>query len=513
MLKRIFLLLLLSPAVHAQQRMLPIGSSFKDAAFAPGSTHLKGPSFFPVSTSDANSYLLLRDSARRYSTFGHFLYQRELIEIRDSAAVIRITPLLNMSYGFQQADSTEKLYQNTRGARLEGTIGNRIFFTTSFYENQSVLPTYVSDYVSQRGEQYPVAGGGYQTQNAVIPGAARTKPFKTNGYDYAYATGMLTFFATQKWTIHWGNQPFFTGSGHRSLLWSDNSVGLMNLRMRYCFSEKLELQFVRARGLNLLRRPEATNGEAYYEPKSLSVATISFQPFKNTWISLFEGGVWYRGDSVSKKNISGLYFLPIPGAAILQQQLNDSTAYALTGADLKSRLGEHVLFYGQLALNPGKSQSAVYQLGFRIFPFSHPLIQFQIEYNHADKNAYRAANSRINYANYNLPVAHGAGSDFDELLIRVNWEYKHWYILSQTNYYFSKPENNTLLLPIVKSDITASQKVFNQLFEAGYRFNRTYGLEIFGGARYRSFNGTESGNSAMLFAGVRTLLTNQYFDF
>lgn len=494
--------------------MIPIGSSFKDAAFAPTIHRLNGPSVFPVSEADAGVYTILKDSAKRYSDFGHYLYQRQLIEIRDSNARIWITPLFDLSYSAELQNSSRKQYQNTRGARLEGTIGKRIFFTTSFYENQAILPTYVADYVRQRGEQYPsVLDTAYHTQNAVIPGAARTKPFKTNGFDYAYATGMLTFYATSKWTIHWGNQPLFVGSGHRSLLWSDNSVGMMNLRMRYRFSKKWDLQFVRARGLNLLRRPVANNGEAYYEPKSMSIATLYFQPTDNISIGLFEGGMWYRGDSVSQKGISPLYFLPVPGAAAVQQAIDGNSAYALVGLDVKAGIGKHLL-YGQFALNPAVSNSLVYQVGARIFPAKHPLIQLQLEYNHADAHAYTASVSRINYGNYNLPVAHPAGNHFDEVLLRFLWEKKHWFANIQTNYYITQSQNATLLMPVVKSTNTATQQVLNQSVELGYRFNRTYGLETFAGFRYRFADPTAANyERTWVSIGIRTQLTNHYYDF
>lgn len=509
----LFVFVLIAGFATAQQRVIPLGSSFKDAAFAPGSQRLKGPAVFPISEKDAGVYNLLQDTTKRYSTFGHFLYQRQLIEIKDSSYNIWITPLFDFSYGSQLNDSSSRIYQNTRGARIEGTFGKRVFYTTSFYENQALFPQYITDYVSQRGEQYPSAiDSNYHTQNAVIPGAARTKPFKANGFDYAYAIGMLTFYVTPKWTVYWGNQPLFIGSGHRSLLWSDNSVAMMNLRMRYRFSDKWDLQFVRARGLNLLRRPEATNGEAYYEPKSMSIATLYFQPTDNISIGLFEGGMWYRGDSLSKEPVQPMFFLPAPGAATIQQAIDDSSAYALLGLDFRATIGRQVV-YGQFGLNPAESSSLVYQLGLRIFPTKQPFLQLQLEYNHADANAYTANVSRINYGNYNLPVAHPAGAAFDEVLLRFDWTYRHWFAALQANYYLEQPIDQTLLMPVNKTTVTGSHQVLNQLLELGYRFNRTYGLEAFLGVRYRSANGLTAENDTWISFGLRTQLINHYFDF
>lgn len=491
----------------------PIGSGFKDAHFAPTPARLKEPSFFPMI--DGSLSVVLRDSVKRYSNFGHFLYQRQLIEITDSTVgAVRITPLINLSYGAELQDTNRKRYQNTRGVRLEGFIGKRVSFTTSFYENQAILPSYVSGYIQQHGEQY-LSGidSNYYTQNAVVPGAARTKIFKTTGFDYAFATGMITVNASRRCTIMWGNQPLFIGSGHRSMLWSDNSVGAMNLRVNYRFSEKWKLQFVRARGLNLLRRPNPTNGEAYYETSSLSIATLYFQPNEKVSIGVFEGGKWFRGDSASQKSIPALYFLPLPGAATLQEATKASSANALLGIDLRAWLGKHTV-YGQFALNPAEKNSMVYQIGVRLYPAKNPFIQAQVEYNHADNNAYMSSVSRLNFSNYNLPIAHPSGNAFDEVVLRLLWEKEHWFIQSQTNYFFKQSENETLLMPIVKSSVTSSRQVINQSVEVGYRFNRTYGFETFAGFRYRHAEGSATyAEGSWVSVGIRTALTNHYFDF
>jgi len=511
-------LLLTTFSAFSQQRMLPIGTDFKDLVFTPSKAFLNGPSVFPVSEADATVYSFIKDSSKRYSIFGHYLYQRQLIELTDPknfpGSKIWITPLLDLSYGAELQDTNRKRSQNTRGVRMEGVLGKRIFFTTSFYENQAFLPSYVSNYVSQRGEQYPLStDSSYTMQNAVIPGSARTKPFETTGYDYAYATGMVSFFATSKLSVHWGNQPLFVGSGHRSLLWSDNSVGLMNLRIRYKFSDKWDLQFVRARGLNLLRRPVATNGEAYYEPKSLSFATLYFQPTEKISIGLFEGGTWYRGDSVSQKSIPALYFVPLPGAAALQEAI-DNSAFAVLGLDFKAAIGKHLL-YGQFALSPSESQSLAYQVGLRIFPTKNPLLQVQLEYDHADEKAYTAKNTRLNYSNYNLPIAHPMAAGFDELILRFTWQKKYWFATVQTNVYLNQSRDYTQLMPVVKTTVSGNQQVINQLVELGYRFNREYGFEAFAGFRYR-FANVASGPAyerTWINLGIRTQLTNHYFDF
>ena len=523
------LFLLISLPLSAQQRMLPIGSDFKDAAFAPSRFQLKGPAVFPVSESDAGTYAFLKDSSKRYSSFGHFLYQRQLIEIKEENVQLWITPLVDFSYGAELQDSVRRRSQNTRGARMEGTLGKRIFFTTSFYENQAFLPSYLSAYAAQHGEQYAI-DSNYVTVNAVIPGAARTKPFKTTGYDYAYATGMVSFFATPKLTMHLGNQPLFVGNGHRSLLWSDHSVGLINFRVRYALSPKWDFQVVRAKAFNLLRLPFSATGEASYETKGLSFATVYYQPTDWLSIGLFEGGTWFRGDSLARKSLSPLFYIPLPGAATIQESIDDK-AFALLGLDFRLSLGRNRVnsdavvsvvssykahVYGQFALNPAKSNSLAYQLGARVFPFRNPLIHFQLEYNHADDGAYQSSNPRLNYSQYNLPIAHPMGAGFDEILLRFAWQKNYWFVNLQANYFLNQPVDPTVLMPLYRPEtVMQTQQVIHQLIEAGYRFNRTYGLEVFAGFRYRHaiVSDLPDYERSWVFAGIRTQLTNHYSDF
>lgn len=521
--------------IVSAQRFLPIGSEFKDAVFAPSRARITEPAFFPFipdSLTSAGFYKNKPWDVKRYSTFGHYVYQRELIELKDTAVgTLWITPLIDLSFGMQFQDTNPKRYQNTRGLRAEGLLGKRVFFTTSFYENQAIFADYFADYISQRGEQYrSYIDSNYYTSNAVVPGSARTKPFKTTGFDYAYATGMVAIkLIPQKWTVTWGNQPFFIGSGHRSLLWSDNSVGLMNLRSVFRFSDKWQWQFVRARGLNLLRRPEAHNGEAYYEPTAFSVATLYFQPTETFTIGLFEGGKWYRGDSVTKKPVQPLYYLPVPGVAAAQEAIKDGSTFALTGIDFSwwllrktetfdGRTGvpglHHLLIYGQFALTPSQAKSMVYQLGVRFFPRKIPAMRFQLEYNHADDNAYQSAVTRLNYSNYNLPVAHPSAFAFDEVVVRASWQKKYWFVRAQTNVFFRQSENETLLMPILKSDLATSRQVINQSVEFGHCFNRSYGFEAFTSFRYRYAKGDNTYNEgAWLMLGIRTALNNHYSDF
>ncbi|MBK6525421.1 MAG: hypothetical protein IPG07_07630 [Crocinitomicaceae bacterium] len=47
-----------------------------------------------------------------------------------------------------------------------------------------------------------------------------------------------------------------------------------------------------------------------------------------------------------------------------------------------------------------------------------------MEYNHANQNTYLTENKRYNYSHANLSLAHPLTGAFDELVFRINYQYK-----------------------------------------------------------------------------------------
>jgi hypothetical protein len=294
------------------------------------------------------------------------------------------------------------------------------------------------------------------------------------------------------------------------MLWSDNSIRAINLRATIQLTPRISWQFVRMRGLNLLRKPFAENAEAYYEPTSLSFNTIYFQPTKNSSIGIFEGGNWYRGDSLQKTPIQALYFLPLPGVTTLQERWKKN-AYSLIGVDGKIHFNNW-LIYGQIGRSALTKNSTVGQIGARFYWTTKKLNFVQFEYNFADKNAYLARQPRINYANYQLPLAHPMGNNLSEFVVRFYCEWKRFFINGTVNYYAKQNANYQNLLPLYMEQINTNQQVYHQLIELGYHFNKAIGFQVFGSVRYRQLIADKSANT-WVNVGIRTQLINHYSDF
>lgn len=510
----VFLLAILAPS-FAQQNLLSLHSFYKDQLLSGklGSTVNNG-AFYPASESDYDLISAINDSSPKYYKVTHILFQKHLIEINAKDVYLTISPALNLSYGRDLGDTiTRSLTQNTRGVFVEGDFFDKFSFATSFYENQAFFSRYENDYYSALGERYPKADSTYVPQNAVIPGAGRTKPFKNGGFDYAYATGYFVYAPIKQLKVIAGNNPQFIGDGHRSLLLSDNSYNAPYFRIDWKIAQKLQMTYHRSRLLNLLRRPESSSAESFYEPKGYSVNYFTYTPTDKISISLFEGSLWNRGDSIVSKFSHPLYYNPIPVVSGLILKDKNEVA-SLLGLNLSYQMSQKHRLYGQLAMNDFSVDKLGFQLGYRGYDF-FGLNDFmlQLEYNYVPSGMYETSNPRLNYSHYNLPLAHSKGSGFNEIILRANYEFKRVYIDNRSVFFATNNHSPDAHLALYEQTPGTSGTTFYEAVEIGYRFNRKMNLCVFVDWRYR-YESTRSDKPINAFSfGLKTALTNHYRDF
>ena len=416
--------------------------------------------------------------------------------------------------GEDQNDSTgRKLFQNTRGVYIEGDLTNKFSFSTSIFENQARFSAYQSAYYSSVGELYPnQSAGSYTMQNAVIPGAARTKPFKIDGFDYAYATGNICYRPFKSVLLSLGNTSHFIGDGYRSLLLSDNSVPAPFFRGIFKLSERLEFNYLRMRLFNLIRRPISTSVESYYESKGFSVNYLTYKPIKELSVSFFEGVMWSRGDSIISKRVHPLFYSPVPGTALAL--LSKSELNYLLGLNVSYLILNKHRAYGQLAYGNGKFNKPAVQLGLRLYSLlGQRDLMLQVEYNNVPSGIYENGNPRLNYSHYNLPLATVKGSGFEEWIIRLNYEWQRWYINEKVVFYKLADYRPKDWLPVYQTMAELNGKITLNQLEAGYRFNRKMNLCLFGSWQIRNDKSAQGFVTNLLFIGLRTGIVNHYNDF
>ena len=514
-LRLLIICFLVSIFSYAQQNTVSLHSFYKDHLYANKSDQAYNEgSFLPVLESDYDVLGLINDSAPMYYKVTNIIFQKHLIEINAKDCYLTISPLANLFYGRDLGDTSgQNITQNTRGVIVEGDLFKKFSFATSFYENQSRFMRYETAYYESLGERYIGSDSLYAPQNAVVPGAGRTKPFKTIGFDYAYATGYFAYSPIKQLQIIAGNNQQFIGDGHRSLLLSDNSYNAPYLRVNWKMHSKWSIVYHRSRLINLLRRPEGSSAESYYEPKGFSVNYFTYKPNRNISISLFEGGVWNRGDSIESKFSHPLYYNPVPFVSSLI--LSDGQELSsLHGLNIGAQLHRNHRVYGQLALTDFNAASLAFQVGYRGYRFfGLNDLMLQMEYNYVPSSAYQArSNNRLNYSHYHLPLAHVKGSGFQELILRMNYEIERVYFDIHNVLYWLQDYQFDRHLPIPTATASVNGNTFFHRTEIGYRMNRKINLDFFVNWTFRSESGQDMPVNAF-GAGLRTGLTNHYNDF
>jgi hypothetical protein len=518
-MKKVFsiVFLLFFGLTFAQQNLVSTHSFFRDQLFAGrkdsagGKSNLyNGNSFLPINENRYNLPRYLKDTSIQYYDFSEIIYKKHLIELKGKDCFLSVSPLLDLTIGRDLKDSTKvNLFQNTRGILIEGDLFKNFSFSTSLYENQSRISSYEKSFVTNHGEFYTY-WYGYGQQNAVIPGGTRTKPFKTSGFDYAYAIGNIIYSPHRKIDLIAGNNQQFIGSGYRSMLLSDNSSYSPYFRIDYFISKRFSFNYLRSRNMNLVRKKTYSTVEGYYQPKGLAVNYFSFKASEKINISLFEGSVWSMGDSLHTKPVNPIFYNPIP---FVSSFLQDSLNYSIQGMNVNWILKNNLRVYGQFALGKLDFNQTAVQIGMRFFNlFKLKNSQLQTEYNFASKNMYQSPFSRLNYSNYNLPLAHTKGNAFHEFVLRFNIEINRCYLDLKSITYYLKDFNPNNLLPVIKiSDLKTGMILHNQL-ELGYRMNKKINLNFFANAVFRKdliYNQI----NFVVSAGIRTALISHYNDY
>jgi hypothetical protein len=508
--KIVLLFILICHCATGQSQLEPIGTYFKDQLFKKNAS----ASFLPIcknqekwicSFGERQSDTLLAAKTKK-------LRDEHLIKVNGEDFKLEISPLCHFSLGNDFLDSNnQSLYQNSRGLIVLGDITPRFSFSAAFYENQARFSSYESSYMSAHGEIYPTVNNQYNVQNAVVPGAARTKPFKNGGFDYGYAIGNFVFQASKNITLMAGNNQQFIGAGYRSLLLSDNAVGSPYIRVDYQLLPRWSFNYLRSRLLNLVRKPNYTTVEGYYQPKGLAVNYISFVATSRLTISLFDGAIWAKGDSLKTSALHPLYYSPVPFLAHL---VSDSTAYAISGLNFNWLINSNIRLYGQAAFARWKKIETAFQLGCRSYElFDLEALFMQLEYNQVSSHMYQAPAQFLSYSQYNLPLAHTKGNGFREIVFRLNWRWKSFTVEGKSIVYQLISHQKNSLLPITKYSISDNNWLALEQVELSYQINKKLNLSIFSNLTYRFNSPSINQKNLLLNVGIRTSLMNHYNDY
>ena len=342
-----------------------------------------------------------------------------LFTLRGDDYYVTVSPIISFTLGVETIEK-KNTFNNTRGYLVEGVLGEKISFSTSFSENQSVFPNYLDTLIRK---------------NNVVPGQGYARIFKNTGFDYAMSSGYVSYKPNKMFLLQFGHGKHFIGDGYRSLLLSDNSFNYPFLKIQTNFSKiQYTNLYCELMDINYFKTHLTDNiDQMGYPKKYLSSHYLSYNFTTKFNISLFESVVWRMNHAPGAKGFDINYLNPIAMLRPIEYSLN-SPDNVLIGLNSKYIFKKSYL-YGQLIIdefslkdlrkdNGFWGNKIGYQFGYKIFDaLSIKRLSLQAEYNYVRPYTYAHHNPQQNYAHYNQPLAHPLGANFSELLFLLNYKY------------------------------------------------------------------------------------------
>lgn len=437
---------------------------------------------------------------------------------------IKINPILNLATGKDRI-SNFNTWQNTRGIILEGELGEKLSFSTSFYESQALLMPYMSVYMNN---------------TFIVPGQGRYKLFKLGpAVDYGFSEGNVTYKANKTFTFQLGQGRNFLGDGYRSLLLSDNAFN-------YPFF-KVETKFWNIKYVNLFAQLNhmgfSSAEDRLFDRKYFAIQYLSWNITKRLNISFFEMVTW---KSVPTRNFDFNYINPIVFLRPVEFQ-NGSLDKMMLGLTGKFKLTNSISLYGQFVLDDLRisefkngtnwwGNKYGFQGGIKAFDlFKIRGLSAQVEYNQVRPYTYSHLDSITAYTQLNQPLAHPLGANFKEGVGFLRYNYKRHFVqlrVSQAIFgldtaNINHGQNIFLSYNTNKVEIEGENGEFGHKtlqglktkldiveFKYAYLLNPSSNLMLEVGITNRTYNNTNINNNTQhVFIGLKTSLSNIYYDF
>jgi hypothetical protein len=350
----------------------------------------------------------------------HFYKKKsDFFHVDDKWFDLHINPVLYLGSG-KDSRRDDLLYINTRGIEVRGMVDRKVGFYTYLADNQALLPSYVSEQMSQ---------------TLVVPHEGFWKAFKNGkGVDFLQARGYITFEATRHINLQFGHDRFFIGNGYRSLIFSDYSPPVWFVKgnvkvwkLNYLFVVNQMTADVQGSSSGL-----SADGKGY-PTKFTALHHLSLNIGKKLNLGIFESVVFSEDDSTGTNHLRLDYFNPIIFYRAIEQQ-NGSSDNVLLGMDFKWNAVKKLSFYGQFVLDEfvishirsgdgwWANKFAIQAGAKYIDAFGVANLDLQGEVNMVRPFTYSHNTNYGNYSNYKQPIAHPLGSNFKEMVGIVRYQ-------------------------------------------------------------------------------------------
>lgn len=471
-------------------------------------------------------------SKNKKSWWGRKLWDEHLIAIKGKDYWLTFDIVTDLQLGEDNSDEVDYTYNNTRGAKIQGGLGDKFSFTASVFESQGRFADYFNDFA----RSIRPAGGN----PAIIPGRGIAKEFNEDAFDYPVAEGYLSYTPNKYFNLQFGHSKNFIGDGYRSLFLSD-------IASPYPFF-KLNTSFWKIKYTNIwmsLRdvRPEVTVDGAFLT-KYVATHYLSWNITEKLNLGFFEAVV---SDNSNGRGLDVNYLNPVIFYRFIEFATGSRAGNALIGLSSKYKWNDRVNLYGQFILdelslddffggNQNFRNKYGVQLGVKYYnAFKVDGLLLQGEFNQVRPYTYSHNTIRLNFGHNNQPLAHPKGANFREVIGIVNYNYRRWFGIAKFIYgeqgldfegddtafggdIFTSEDNRPSDDGI---DLFQGNRAttFYADIEAGYIVNPVTNLKIFGSFLYRNFDpeassaNTFSNDTTWFSIGLRTDLFNWYRDY
>ncbi|MFD1314501.1 gliding motility protein RemB [Namhaeicola litoreus] len=462
---------------------------------------------------------------------GRKLWNEHLFLVKGKNYWFTVNPAFDFQIGKDNSD-IDYTYNNTRAIQIQGSLGKKFSFSTSFYESQGRFAQYINETTR---EYNPIIGA-----SAIVPGRGKAKSFKEGGFDYPVAEAYLSYTPNEFFNFQFGNGKNFIGDGYRTFFLSD-------VASPYPFF-KISTNFWKIKYTNLwmwmsdVRRTTTDDGTNLQ--KYVAMHHLSWNVTKNFNIGLFEAVITnensYNGFDVSFFNPIIFY------RAVEFSNGGDLSGNVQIGLNMKYKINERISVYNQFLVDEMTVDEVfsgegywgnkfAFQLGGKFFDaFKIKNLMLQGEFNWVRPYTFAHGEIPLNSGHYNQPISHLWGGNFWEVAGIARYQKDRWYgdmkiIIGEKGFDFSN-SNVTYGGDIYKSyndrlsdyDNSVAQgnttNIFITELKAGYVINPVTNLNAFAGFTYRGFSPLESAGivredqTTWFTVGVRSDLFNWYFD-
>jgi hypothetical protein len=342
------------------------------------------------------------------------LFNESFIQVDSTNFYLFADPLFDFAVG--KDNYNRKLTTNTRAFRAGGRLGTNFAFATEFYENQVIFNTALDSIFRK---------------TKIIPGQGRGR-IKNNIWDFAHASGYISFTPVSNLNLQLGHGKQFIGDGYRSLLLSDVSFNYPYFRATY-LGRNFMYSWMIASIQNTAIDVDLGSDREPFIRESISVHLLSFNLLKQAQFSVIKCVMYNNPDTLGRMKADFNLFNPI----ILPGDAGNET-HSVWGLNLKLALHQRIWLYQQVVFDNlfGKEPvRSAYQAGLKYFDvFGLKGLYLQTEYNRVPPYTYTSKEKSLLWSNFGEPLAYNYGSNVEEKLVRIVYSLKRWQLTSNTGF-------------------------------------------------------------------------------